>query len=590
MIEHMKHVTVVCRREDRAATVERLRDLGTVHVRPVHHPESPELEGLAAERDRTDRAYRAIEARKPIPLEPSAEIAALDAASITERVLADLAEAAKLQEVLGNWRRVRAQAEPWGSFSLDTVAAIEARGLTVALGTARAGHLPALPDGAVLHVVSQHGKTVNFAVIAPADAEVPFEPVPFPEHTNLGDIDKQIADCGNRMAAVESRLAALVCMAPTLALRISQIESDIAFCRARDGMGADRELTFLQGYIPHCREHELRADAVANGWGLQIRDPDMEDGDVPTLVVLPRWVEPVRVVFRGLGILPGYREIDISAWFLLFFSLFFAMLIGDAGYGAVFLVVTVLLRKKYPSAPAQPFYLFGILSVATIVWGVLTGVYFGIGEKHVPAPLVPFLVDEDNVKQLCFLLGAIHLTVAHAWNALLCGWHPKALGELAWACILWGNYFLAGYLVLGNSMPGVTNILYGIGITGVVLFSEPQRSPLKTVGAGIGALLLGIVNSFVDVVSYVRLFAVGAASLAVEQSFNEMALGLGLPGPLKVLIAALILLGGHGLNIVLGAMGVLVHGIRLNVLEFSGHLNMQWSGVPYTPLAKRDEA
>jgi V/A-type H+-transporting ATPase subunit I len=97
---------------------------------------------------------------------------------------------------------------------------------------------------------------------------------------------------------------------------------------------------------------------------------------------------------------------------------------------------------------------------------------------------------------------------------------------------------------------------------------------------------MNIINSFVDLVSYIRLFAVGAATVAVAQSFNSMALGMQMHPLLKGLAVAVILLLGHGLNIVLCAMSVLVHGIRLNMLEFSGHLGMEWAGVPYRPLAK----
>jgi V/A-type H+-transporting ATPase subunit I len=91
----------------------------------------------------------------------------------------------------------------------------------------------------------------------------------------------------------------------------------------------------------------------------------------------------------------------------------------------------------------------------------------------------------------------------------------------------------------------------------------------------------------VDVVSYVRLFAVGSASLAVAVAFNQMAIGNGINSILSGVIAALILFMGHALNILLCAMGVLVHGVRLNTLEFSGHVGMQWAGFKYNPFARR---
>jgi V/A-type H+-transporting ATPase subunit I len=101
-------------------------------------------------------------------------------------------------------------------------------------------------------------------------------------------------------------------------------------------------------------------------------------------------------------------------------------------------------------------------------------------------------------------------------------------------------------------------------------------------------LPLDVIGNFVDVVSYVRLFAVGSASLAVAEAFNDMALAKGINGPVAGLIAAFILFGGHALNIILAAMGILVHGVRLNTLEFSGHIGMQWTGKKFTPFSTQN--
>jgi len=104
---------------------------------------------------------------------------------------------------------------------------------------------------------------------------------------------------------------------------------------------------------------------------------------------------------------------------------------------------------------------------------------------------------------------------------------------------------------------------------------------------GIITLFLDVISNFVDIISYIRLYAVGAASLAVAQAFNGMALGDNLDGRFTF-GAVLILLAGHTLNIVLAAMGVMVHGIRLNTLEFSGHAGVEWAGIHYNPFKKSE--
>jgi V/A-type H+-transporting ATPase subunit I len=197
-----------------------------------------------------------------------------------------------------------------------------------------------------------------------------------------------------------------------------------------------------------------------------------------------------------------------------------------------------------------------------------------------------------NVQHLCFLIGSIHLTVAHLWNAAVTRPWLKAVGSLAWIPILWGNFFLAKMMVLGAPAHPAMPWLYGSGLVGVLLFTEPSLNPFKTVGLGLGKIALNLANSFVDVVSYVRLFAVGAAGVKVAESMNEMAGSMqgGMPPWLGGLLAALVLVLGHAFNLLLGSMGVLVHGVRLNVLEFAGHVGLEFSGAAYRPLKRRQAA
>ena len=114
----------------------------------------------------------------------------------------------------------------------------------------------------------------------------------------------------------------------------------------------------------------------------------------------------------------------------------------------------------------------------------------------------------------------------------------------------------------------------------VLFFTRPNRNPLKAVGPGLGDLALNVVNTFTDIVSYIRLFAVGLATVAVADATNTMAAEVG------GVWFFIILLIGHTINVVLALMAILVHGLRLNVLEFSGHLNMEWTGFNYAPFKK----
>jgi V/A-type H+-transporting ATPase subunit I len=221
------------------------------------------------------------------------------------------------------------------------------------------------------------------------------------------------------------------------------------------------------------------------------------------------------------------------------------------------------------------FVLFYLLSTCTIFWGLLTGTFFGQAWhlKGGLKPLVPALTDTKVLQAFCFFIGALQLTMAHLWRALRQLPALTAAAEIGWVAVIWAAFFLARTLILGDMFPFFGNWLIIGGITLVIFFTSPQRNILKTIGKGLASVALSLVNNFTDVVSYIRLFAVGLAGVAIADTVNTLAA-----------ISAPILLVGHALNFVLGPVGVLVHGVRLNVLEFSSHIGVSWSGVEYKPL------
>jgi V/A-type H+-transporting ATPase subunit I len=272
---------------------------------------------------------------------------------------------------------------------------------------------------------------------------------------------------------------------------------------------------------------------------------------------------------------------------LVFLSLFFGILIGDAGYGIVYLGLTAWFQKKKGRVPAvkQACLLMYVFSSCAVIWGVLTGTFFGQAwlKQRGIFGLDPALNDPRFMQTVCFMLGALHLSIAHGWRAVRKLPSLSALSDIGWICILWTAFFLAKALILGDAFPWEGKLLLISGLLLVVLFASPQRNVLKAIGSGLGTIALSLVNNFTDVVSYVRLFAVGLAGVAIAEATNAMAAGFG-SGFLAAAAGVLVIVFGHALNIVLGPMSVLVHGVRLNVLEFSSHASVTWSGIAYAPL------
>jgi V/A-type H+-transporting ATPase subunit I len=260
--------------------------------------------------------------------------------------------------------------------------------------------------------------------------------------------------------------------------------------------------------------------------------------------------------------------------------------------------------KTKGNAAAQPgLNLLLIMSAFCVIFGALSGNYFGIAIESLPAPLRGLTSDymtgktpegiwnsdlaANHIMFICFAIGTFHLTLAHGWNLIrkINSW--TALADLGWLCCTWMLFSVVLNMVLYIELPSwVTAIqlpLLGTGIGLIVLSLVLTKSYF-----GLVTLALDVINNFVDIISYVRLYAVGAASLAIAQAFNGMAMDMGFNGFASI-GAALILFAGHALNIILGAMGVMVHGIRLNTLEFSSHAGVEWAGIHFKPFRKNSD-
>jgi V/A-type H+-transporting ATPase subunit I len=264
------------------------------------------------------------------------------------------------------------------------------------------------------------------------------------------------------------------------------------------------------------------------------------------------------------------------------------MIIGDAGYGLIFLLAAVVLKIHFKSIEKLklPLNLFIILSFFTIIWGALGGSWFSIPSEKLPPfmqgiePLTNPEKKDKNIQMICFLLAACHLSFARIWKALILR-SIKSLGQIGWAMLLWANYFVvSGFFVYDGKFPGFTIWLYLASIIIIGVFYVNWRN--------IGDVFnfpFSIIGAFSDILSYIRLYAVGLASYFLAFNVNDIASNMF--GSLWTLpIGILLIILGHSLNIALSFLGVLVHGVRLNALEFSNQMELQWRGRRYKPLEK----
>lgn len=589
MIVPMKKAAVIVQAKDADRAVETLRSLGVVHVEHQKPPKSSRLSAINDDLALLGEAIGILSAAESTGLLCIEKQKEPEDRKFTTRHIVDLSKRIEqLKEYSIGLINKISEWERWGDFDPEAIEALNKKNIYVGLYRIPAKQIKNLPSGIIVKRLSAAGGLTNCVIISRQKIDIPFKEMGLPK-TGLKKMHQRLAEDEQAVKSIQDSIQRHICYHKALTAAKKGLQKELEFYQALNGMGSAGEIMYLTGYVPYDAQDLLLQTAKNQRWAVSIKDPSGED-KVPTLIRNPRWISLISPVFKALEIVPGYRELDISLLFLVFFSVFFGMLIGDAGYGLFYFVLTLFCHRKWgrKSGNGPIFTLFYILSSCAVVWGILSGTFFG--QAWLPQwvkPLVPALRNDRNVQAVCFFLGALHLSIAHLWRAAIKSPSLAALADIGWAVVLWGAYLLAKTLVLGYDFPVFGKWFFITGPVLVVFFASPRRNILKGIGQGLGNLLMNFVNSFTDIVSYIRLFAVGLATVAVADAFNKMAMGVGYNGFISGLATSLILLLGHTLNIILGPLAVLVHGVRLNVLEFCNHVDVKWSGFAYKPLREK---
>jgi V/A-type H+-transporting ATPase subunit I len=525
-----------------------------------------------------------------------------------------------LQDRAGSLSRERSRIAAWGDFDPKDLEVLEAGGIRIFLYEFSRADFAALPPETDYIVLAQDKIRVYAAVFGrEAPGHAPFA-IPA---LSLKDIDRELAEIHDQLGDIETRLDTLGARKSVVEDELSLIQEQIEFETAGAGMErledlpADSTVAWLTGFVPRDDLGLLKRAAAENGWALAADDPGPDDM-VPTKLKNNRFASLINPLTDFLEVTPGYNEVDISGWFLFFFVIFFGMIFGDAGYGALILTISLFGIIKTAKKGVPPiFKLLFLLGLSNFAWGVLTCSWFGLKTTQIPDALKGISLDlisnvtadrsavdkalvQQNLMIFCFSLALLQLSIGH----ILAIFHDrslKILGHLGNIAMLGGMYFIILSLIASNEarqIPMYSQAVYVFAAGFIFSFAFANyegsigRSILESL-KNIISVILGIANIFSDIMSYIRLWAVGLAGAAIADTVDTMAFQIGgTAGPVAArfivfLLAAVLLVFGHGLNLVLNVLSVLVHGVRLNTLEFSGHVGLTWAGTAYRPFSKR---
>lgn len=603
MIEKMNLTYIVALEQNKDEMISALRDLGTLHI----SEKSKADDKISSRFSLLQKLMSELSDYAPKEKNASAILSDGEFEELFIKTKDALERKAVLEDLISSKRLEIDKLSAWGNFIPEEVKKLSNEGIDFhfyRIDKKELKKLSASEDIKYIRLASVD-KMDTVAVLGDLSDEINAAEFVLPEK-GIGELESEISLFESELEAVEALLHKSAEQLESYKAQIIKAQNDAEFSSVKNTAKAEDGLIWIKGYIPISETESFVRLAKEKGWAYQYETVEVDDGSVPTKVKYNKVTVLMKPIFDILGTVPGYGEYDISFWFLAFFTLFFAMIIGDAGYGIIFLIAAVIMTvkgKKFTNATL----LLTVLSVATVAWGAVTGTWFGLeGAMKVPflkALVIPSFANypqyfgmettsvQNSVMKFCFSIGVIQLSLACLMNIRrkIMRKDLSMLSDIGWLLSICALYFMVLFLVINQPVNlMLVAIIVGVGFLLVAVFGG--MSPDKTFAQGLKAglsdtftVFLNTISAFGNVMSYIRLFAVGMASLAIAQSFNDMSAGF--DGPLLV-VGIVIAVVGHVLNIVMGLLSVVVHGVRLNLLEFSGQLGMEWSGIAYEPFKK----
>ncbi|MDZ7809069.1 MAG: V-type ATP synthase subunit I [Arhodomonas sp.] len=439
-----------------------------------------------------------------------------------------------------------------------------------------------------------HRDNRNSYVVVIAREEPPADAMPVPR-THTGSVPRsRLRERLQHLTVTLDELAAeregLTRWIHLVHRHLARAEDEASLEQAREMSLAEDAVFAVQGWAPATQIEHLRSFAAQRGLALLEEQAD-EDTKPPTLLDNDETTAGGEEVVRFYQV-PGYRSWDPSRIIFFSFAAFFAMILADAGYAAVLagILLTASPRLSRSRRGRRVRNLGWALAGAAGLYGVIAGSYFGWtpGPGH-PLALVRLLDvhDFEQMMRLSVAIGLTHLVLANAIVAWHRRGHTAALAPLGWIVAL-----LAG-TALYYEVPGAGAAL-AAGLAAVAAFTDTRsvHGPMDLLRrAGCGFIgLTGITRAFGDALSYLRLFALGLASASLAVTFNQLAADAAAAFPgLGVLLHVLILVAGHALNLVLAVVSGVVHGLRLNLIEFY-NWGVSEEGYPFRPFARTEES
>ena len=616
MITKMTKYSFILLSGEKEGFLEQLQELGVVDisrsVKPVDQDSAEMLE-------KATRARKTIEFLESIDYTKDADAEAIgkttvnvegDPVDFTENCRKKLSE---LNTSLAGAEKQFKARLPWGDYDKKALDGLTELGYNIRYYAVDAKRFDeSWGELYPLHVVENNGKKVWFVTVTPKGENYlfPIQETSAPEGTatesaeEITRIKEAIIECKASLLNAKDYIPAIKeACSRDLAVLDRYLADDA-------GQGAAEDhITVFTGFSPAENDEEL-VEAFDKMGVLYLKDEAIQE-DNPPIQLKNNWFTRQFEVFTEMYGMPVYSEFDPTPIVAPFYLLFFAMCMGDAGYGIILLLAGLLLNKGWLKIDMFKGLgtIISLLGIGTFFVGIVLGTFFGISlydAAWVPQWLKNCMIVGDidipgigtlNIQMILAMgIGIFHICLAMTVKAIC---YTKRFGikeniaTWGWLLLIVGGVILAllgiGKILSPEAMKWAVIAVGGISALGIYIFNTPGRNPLINIGAGLWETYNMATGILGDVLSYLRLFALGLAGGMLGQAFNNLALSVKGDSIISWLPFILILLIGHVMNILLSGLGAFVHPMRLTFMEYFKNAGYEGKGAAYNPLTTNKE-
>ena len=616
MVDKMIKYSFILLNNETEGFLEKLQELGVVDVtrsaKPIDDYSASVLNSVGYAKNIIEKLeaidYSKEEDKKAIEMAYAKTIIEKNMVAGASKALADLKDLETEKDAAE--KEVKAR-RPWGDFDRTRLQQLETLGYAVRYYIAPKkkfdqGWAELYP----LEVINEDADNVWFVTVSHKDQEysLPLEQTQAPAaswkeaQASVDAIKEKIATTKGAILRYKENIAQM-----TRNYEADLAELDLYLAKASCGSAAENALSIVVGFAPV--ENEDKLTQVFNAAGVFYFKEDATVEDNPPIRLKNNWFARQFEVFTGMYGMPVYNEFDPTSVLAPFYLLFFAMCMGDAGYGIVLMLFGLALNRGWVKMAMFEGLgnIITVLGVGTTLVGAALGTFFGMPILGLVAPgsglagYYEFVGSNIDTPMgalpfqmlLALGIGIFHICLAMVIKAV--GYTQRLgfkenIATWGWVLLIVGGLIVAllgvGSILSAAAIKWAVIAIAVVSALAIYIFNTPGRNPLINMGAGLWDTYNMATGILGDVLSYIRLFALGLAGGMLGAAFNDLALMVKGDSIVTWIPFILILLFGHVLNVLMSALGSFVHPLRLTFVEYFKNAGYEGKGSKYNPLKK----